>query len=265
MFARLNHIAIASDQYAINAKFYEALFGLKTAKNPRPARAVVVSDGHVGMNIIPRREGRTGGLDHFGLEVEDLEEALARIDKFDPTIKPVKRPPVRPYAAYSSHDPDTNIYDLSERRMQKDIYSEEREETARHFSHFALRTRNAEHCAEFYNEVFELASLNKKADDPNYYLSDGRMTLAILQWDMDDYLGMDPQRLGPDHIGFTVESIDAVKADLEDLTGQNPLMRSRPLGYGDEGKARLGLFKKCPLGSYHLTDIEGVYIDVAEA
>ena len=78
MFARLNHIAIASDQYAINAKFYEALFGLRTAKNPRPARAVVVSDGHVGMNIIPRREGRTSGLDHFGLEVEDIEEARAR-------------------------------------------------------------------------------------------------------------------------------------------------------------------------------------------
>ncbi len=149
--------------------------------------------------------------------------------------------------------------------MQKDIYAEEQEETVRHFSHFALRTRHAERCAEFYSEVFELSPLNKKADDRNHYLSDGRMTLAILQWDMDDYYGMDPQRLGPDHIGFTVESIDAVKADMEDLTGQNPLMRTRAMGYGDEGKARLGLFKKCPLGSYHLTDIEGVYIDVHEA
>ena len=149
--------------------------------------------------------------------------------------------------------------------MQKDIYAEEREETVRHFSHFALRTRHAERCAEFYNEVFELSPLNKKTDDRNHYLSDGRMTLAILQWDMDDYYGMDPQRLGPDHIGFTVESIDAVKADMEDLTGQNPHMRTRAMGYGDEGKARLDLFKKCPLGSYHLTDIEGVYIDVHEA
>ncbi len=265
MFARLNHIAITSDQYAINAKFYEALFGLRTAKKPRPARAVVVSDGHVGMNIIPRREGRTAGLDHFGLEVQDMEEARARITKFDPTIKLLKRPPVRPFAAYSAHDPDTNIFDLSEAKMQKDIYAEEQEETVRHFSHFALRTRHAERCAEFYTEVFELAPVNNKADDRNHYLSDGRMTLAILQWDMDDYYGMDPQRLGPDHIGFTVESIDSVKADMEDLTGQNPHMRTRALGYGDEGKARLGLFKKCPLGSYHLTDIEGVYIDIHEA
>lgn len=265
MFARLNHIAITSDQYAINAKFYEALFGLKTARNPRPARACVVSDGVVGMNIIPRREGRTGGLDHFGLEVEDIEEARSRVAKFDPAITLLKRPPVRPFAAYSAHDPDTNIFDLSEKRMQKDIYSEDKDETANRFSHFALRTRNAERCAEFYSEVFELNALNRKADDPNYYLSDGRMTLAILQWRMEDYADMDPQRLGPDHIGFTVESIDKVREDLDDLTGQNPLMRTRPLGYGKEGEARLSLFKRCPLGHFHITDIEGVYIDIAEA
>ena len=264
MFARLNHIAITTDHYAINAKFYEALFGLRTAKKPRPARAAVVSDGQVGMNIIPRREGRAAGLDHFGLEVEDIEEARSRVSKFDPSIKLLKRPPIRPFAAYSAHDPDTNIFDLSEKKMQKDIYSEKAKETLRHFSHFALRTRHAELCAEFYTEVFELNLLNKKQSDPNFYLSDGRMTLAIIQWNMDDYFGMDPQRLGPDHIGFTVESIDKLKLDLEDLTGQNPLMRSRPLGFGDEGKARLNLFKKCPLGSYHLTDIEGVYIAVSE-
>ena len=92
--------------------------------------------------------------------------------------------------------------------MQKDIYSEDREETRRQFSHFALRTRHAERCAEFYSEVFDLHLINNKADDPNFYLSDGRMTLAVLQWNMDDYYGMDPQRLGPDHIGFKVESIE---------------------------------------------------------
>ncbi len=75
---------------------------------------------------------------------------------------------------------------------------------------------------------------------------------------------MDPQRLGPDHIGFTVESIERVEKDIDDLTGQNPHMRCRALGYGTEGEARLALFKKCPLGSYHLTDIEGVYIDLTE-
>ncbi len=267
MFAKLNHIAIASDQYAINARFYEALFGLRSAKNYRPARAAVVSDGRVGMNIIPRREGRTSGLDHFGFQVADLDEAIARITRFDPSLTTIKRPPVRPFAAYSGHDPDANIFDISQAGtgFQKDVYAEEMDVTQRRFSHFALRTLNAERCAAFYSEVFELSTINKPHDDGNYYLTDGNMTLALLQWRMEDYADMDPQRLGPDHIGFTVESIEQVKADIDDLTGQNPHMRCRALGYGPEGEARLALFKKCPLGSYHLTDIEGVYIDLTEA
>jgi hypothetical protein len=61
-----------------------------------------------------------------------------------------------------------------------------------------------------------------------------------------------------------VESVDQVKKDLEFLIGENPHMRTRALGYGAEGEARLELFRKCPLGRFHLTDIEGVYIDVAE-
>jgi catechol 2,3-dioxygenase-like lactoylglutathione lyase family enzyme len=266
MFAKLNHIAITSDYYAMNARFYEALFGLKSAKNYRPARAAVVSDGVVGMNIIPRREGRCSGLDHFGLEVEDIDLAIERISKFDPSLSAIKRPPVRPFAAYSTHDLDCNIFDLSQRNIgfQEDVYAESIGKTERHFSHFAMRTRNAERCAEFYSEVFELALLNKKQGDANYYLSDGNMTLAILQWRMSDYDNMDPQRLGPDHIGFRVESVDKVKEDLDDLTGQNPHMRARALGYGTEGQARLELFKKCPLGSAHMTDIEGVYIDLTE-
>jgi len=54
-----------------------------------------------------------------------------------------------------------------------------------------------------------------------------------------------------------------VKKDMEFLIGENPHMRTRALGYGSEGEARLKLFQKCPLGRFHLTDIEGVHIDVA--
>ena len=78
MSAKINHVAIATDYYANNARFYEALFGMKTSSKPRPARAVPVSDGYVGLNCIPRREGRCSGLDHFGIEVDDIEETIAR-------------------------------------------------------------------------------------------------------------------------------------------------------------------------------------------
>jgi len=270
MSARINHVAITSDYYAMNARFYQALFGMTpgTSKLVSPARAVSLGDGYVGMTNIPRRDGRTSGLDHFGIEVDDLEDAIARMQKFDSSLHALKRPPMRPFAAYSAHDPDTNIFDLSQRNIgfQKDVYADNTGEDLRprRISHIALRTRHAERCAQFYAEVFGLSLLNRREGDENYYLSDGRVTLAIFQWKIADYFAQDPARTGLEHIGFTVESVDKVKKDMETMVGENPHMHGRPLGYGSEGEARLQLFQKCPFGCHHLTDIEGVYIDVAE-
>lgn len=265
MGVRLNHVAIASDQYAMNGRFYQALFGMKASSKPRPARSVSVGDGYVGLNCIPRREGRYSGLDHFGLEVEDIEDTLARMKKFDPALSAVKRPPVRPFAAYSAHDPDTNIFDLSQKDIgvQKDIYSENDWVQPRTLSHIALRTRHAERCAEFYTAVFDLKPAERPKDD-NFYLTDGRVTLMIIPWKIEDYYAQDPARTGLDHIGFKVESVEQLKKDMEFLIGENPHMHGRPLGYGSEGEARLKLLQKCPLGCFHLTDIEGVHIDVVD-
>ena len=265
MAARINHVAIASDQYALNGRFYEALFGMKPSSKPRPARSVVIGDGYVGMNCIPRRDGRYSGLDHFGIEVDDLDDTIARIVKFDSSLSALKRPPIRPFAAYSAHDPDTNIFDLSQKDIgfQKDVYAENSgAESPRHISHIALRTRHAERCAQFYMQVFDLKPADRPKDE-NFYLTDGRMILMIIPWKIGDYYAQDPARTGLDHIGFKVESVEQLKHDMEFLIGENPHMRTRALGYGSEGEARLKLFQKCPLGCFHLTDIEGVHIDVA--
>ena len=61
MSAKIRHIAIVSDQYALEGRFYEAMFGMKTAADTRPERAVTVSDGYVGLNINPRKSGRPAG------------------------------------------------------------------------------------------------------------------------------------------------------------------------------------------------------------
>jgi catechol 2,3-dioxygenase-like lactoylglutathione lyase family enzyme len=265
MAARVNHVAIASDYYAQNGRFYQSLFGMRTSSKPRPARSVVLGDGYVGLNCIPRRDGRYSGLDHFGIEVDDLAETLARIERFDRTLSAVKRPPIRPYAAYSAHDPDTNIFDLSQTSSgaQKDIYAENSWVQTRTISHIALRTRHARRCVDFYTEVFGLTLLDRPGDE-NFHLSDGRVTLMIIPWKISDYYGQDPARTGLDHIGFKVENLDQLKKDMDFLIGENPLMRGRALGYGSEGEARLKLLQKCPLGCFQLTDIEGVHIDAAD-
>jgi hypothetical protein len=69
--AHIKHMAIASENYALMGRFYEALFHLRTSPRAKPESAVVVGDGYVGMNINPRRSGRQAGFDHFGFEVDN--------------------------------------------------------------------------------------------------------------------------------------------------------------------------------------------------
>lgn len=266
MFAKLKHIALISDQYALQGKFYEAAFGMRTAENTRPERAVTVSDGYVGLNINPRKPGRPAGLDHFGLEVEDVERVFARLRDKYPTVQVVKRPSTRPFAGISTHDPAGNVFDLSQKGMENrtSVYVEDGGEHPRYISHLALRTLNAEQVAQFYIDVYELQEREKKSSDPNFYLTDGRITLILMPWKIADYHGTGIVRPGPDHIGFKVESLEALKERLQTLGDNNPHLRPRPLG-GREGEARLKLFAACcPFGQYHLADVDGVLLDISE-
>ena len=262
MTAKLKHIALVSDNYALQGKFYEAAFGMRTAADPRPDRAVTVSDGYVGLNINPRKPGRPAGLDHFGLEVDELEPVLERLRKY-PEVQVVGRPGTRPFAGLSTHDPAGNVFDLSQREMKNraSVYVEAEQPAARHISHIAVRTLQAERLAEFYAEVFGLRPAQR---DASFHLSDGRVALVLLPWRITDYEGTGIVRPGPDHFGFEVESLAAVKQRLQELGDDNPHLRVRELA-GREGEARARLFERCcRLGSYRMADVDGVLLDIAE-
>jgi len=266
MSAKIKHIAIVSDQYALEGRFYEAVFGMKTAADTRPDRAVTVSDGYVGLNINPRKAGRPAGLDHFGVEVEDAERTCARLRKRYPAIEVLKRPGTRPFAGISTHDPAGNLFDLSQENMENrtSVYVEAAREQARAISHLALRTLHVDEVAEFYVDLFGFERLKKKADDSNHYLSDGRITFILMPWSILDYEGGGIARPGFDHIGFRVENLQAVKERLQVVGDNNPHLRPFPVGAGPEGQARLKLFERCPYGTHHLADPDGVLLDLAE-
>jgi hypothetical protein len=118
--------------------------------------------------------------------------------------------------------------------------------------------------AQFYVDVFQLRALEKPAGDPNFYLTDGRVTLMVMSWNINDYQGSGIERPALDHIGFKVESVEGFKKELQALVGRNPSLSPSPVGAGPEGEARLKLFSKCPYGKHHLADPDGVMIDVCE-
>jgi predicted enzyme related to lactoylglutathione lyase len=266
MFAKIKHVAIVSDNYALMGRFYQSMFKLRLSERARPESAVAMGDGYVGMNINPRRAGRQAGFDHFGFEVEDVQLACGRLKDKYPAVQVLGRPSNRPFAGISTHDPAGNVFDLSQKGMEnrKDVYEDGDWQQDRYINHFALRTVMPEALAQFYVDVFELNPMERPADDKNFYLTDGRVTLAIVPWRINDYAGTGIERPALEHLGFKVESLEAFKNELDKLTARNHHLAPSPVGSGPEGEARLELFTKCPFGKHHLADPDGVLIDVCD-
>jgi len=269
MFAQINHMAMISPRYPMLGKFYEAVFGLKPSKTIRPAAAITIGDGYVGLNVIPRRDGYVEGLDHFGMVVDDVAPVLERMQKKHKHANIVKRPSARPFAAYSGHDPDGNIFDLAQKKddTRKEVYAEIAEQGRhqdRYINKFAIRTPNAEACAEFYRDVFELEPVNRKSEAPGYHLTDGRVTLSIMPWSIPVFEGISIKRPGPDHIGFHVENLDSFKAHVAEVGGMNPYLAPVPLGGSKESDVRKRFFEKHATGKWQMTDPDGSWIDITD-
>jgi predicted enzyme related to lactoylglutathione lyase len=268
MPAKINHVAILSERFSAAARFYQAVFGLKPPTNDPVVNAITVGDGYVGININPRKPGRPARLDHFGIEVDDAEATLATLKQNYPEVRVLKRPSNRPFAGLTTHDPDGNVFDLSQKKManRAAIYldTEKGWEQPRTVSHFAIRTLRPEKMAEFYADVFGLALANRKPDDEKWVLSDGRMKLVLVPWRITDYDGTGIVSPGPDHIGFKVESIDALKKDIAKVTSGNPDLEAKTLARSAETEARRQMVVKAGLGTFQMSDNDNVLIDVVE-
>ena len=80
--------------------------------------------------------------------------------------------------------------------------SREREHPRR-IHHIKLRVMNAPAIAAFYRDMFDLPEAEKALEDPNFYLTDGKMTLIIAPWKMSDFEGAGIDRPGFEHRRFS--------------------------------------------------------------
>ena len=269
MNAKINFLTILSEDNYSLGRFYEGFFHMRPTGTGRASEAVRISDGNIGLNIRPRLPGQPAQLDHFGIEVDDIEGALARIGENYPKLEWLDRTSDQPSKSVSTHDPDGNVFGLSQMGTQNSADFDEVETWTqdRVVDHIALRVLHPEQVADFYVKVFDLSPVDGPSQGGNFYLSDGHITLVIIPWRFSDFLETGISAQGMDHIGFRVESIAALKADMDRVTEQN--YRFRPsntvVGRGKEGLGRLVMFQKtCPLGRHHLADSDGLLIDVVE-
>ena len=269
MNARINRLTILSEDSYSLGRFYEGFFRMRPIGTKGPTESVSISDGHIGLDILPRLPGYRAQLDDFGIEVDDLELALGRIRESYPTIAWAEDLTDQPVGPVSTHDPAGNVFSLSQRGMKNhdDIDEIDSRKRDRAIDHIALRVLHPKQVARFYVRVFELSPLDGPPQGNNLYLSDGHITLVIIPWLIDDFEGTGITARGMDHIGFRVESIAALKADIDRVTERN--YRFQPstsvLGRGKEGAGRLAMFRRtCPLGRHHMSDSDGLLIDVTE-
>jgi len=274
MPTKIQHAAIVSENFVREAKFYEAIFGMKRSKPGseeeqkaiRNNYAVSISDGYVGVTVIGRKPGYIPGLHHFGVDVDDVDEAMSRIQKNYPEVAVLKRPSNRPFATYGAHDPEGNYFDLTQEGMsnRRDVYVQQQREQPRRIHHLKLRVMNPAKIAAFYRDSFDLTEAEKALEDPNFYLTDGKMTLIIAPWKMSDFEGAGIDRPGLEHIGFQVESVESVKTELAALREANAEMRERIISEPSEGERRLALIASCRHGQHQCSSPDGVFIDLSE-
>ncbi len=105
--------------------------------------------------------------------------------------------------------------------------------------HIALSTQDVDKTAKFYIDVFGMKEI-AKIDSPGargYYLSDGDLNLAILNFKNDAVAGVERGKdwSGIHHIGFQVDNLEAIAEKLA-AAGSKPRDDvNQALGVGHHG------------------------------
>jgi catechol 2,3-dioxygenase-like lactoylglutathione lyase family enzyme len=269
MFAKIRHIAMYTHNHPAVDKFYQSVFGMKrmtsntldeTGKqNPNRGH---ISDGVIGLAILPRYAGMQSGMDHFGFEVSDIKEYVRRMEQKYPKTMIAKGLDYVPFAGLRSYDPAGTQFDIAQAHIAnvREGYNESGWEQPRWINHISIRADDASRVAEFYERIFELKEAETYKDDCSICMTDGKVKLLLRPRDNRLYRGL---REGLDHFGFKVENLEMAKSDLAALGETSPQPPSGQF-VGGNGKKNEEDFRRCCLGEHFIADPDGVLIDMAE-
>jgi len=127
--------------------------------------------------------------------------------------------------------------------------------------HIALSTQDPEKTAKFYVDVFGMKQIGR-IDHPavgGFFLTDGDLNLAILKFKNDAAAGAEfgKEYAGLHHIGFQVDSIEAVAERLAAAGSERRDDVNEALGVGSAGKRYVNVEVK-------YSGPDGVMVDISE-
>jgi predicted enzyme related to lactoylglutathione lyase len=110
--AQIKHIAISSDDTEKLARFYQEVFGFRPSRpTPEGLKTIYLTDGHVELTILENtNQQNSNGLHHFGIQTDDLEDTVRRIEKMQPGKSVVRPESDAPGQAWLSDAAGNHIY-----------------------------------------------------------------------------------------------------------------------------------------------------------
>ncbi|MGH7784061.1 MAG: VOC family protein [Candidatus Binatia bacterium] len=270
MFTKIRHIAMYTHDHGAVTNFYQTIFGMKRMTSgtvdetgKQNADRGHISDGVIGMAILPRYAGIQSGMDHYGFEVADLKEFVRRMEQLYPNTQIAKALEYVPFAGLRSYDPAGTQFDIAQANVGnvREGYNESGWDQPRWINHVSIRADDPAAVAEFYEKIFELKEAETYRDDGSICMTDGKVKLLLRPRDNSLYRGL---REGLDHMGFKVENLEQAKNDLAALAASAPESAPRKLTVGLHGQLIEKDFQRCCLGQYFISDPDGVLIDISE-
>ena len=216
--SQIRHLATCTENNRRLARFYRLIFGMEEVWNEvaNSPYAFYMSDGYFNLNclLIHARlaeENRDVGINHYGFQIESMDEMRKRLGELDPPIKLAKRPADGRYTEIRILDPEGNGVDLAEQGWGS---GDERKIPG--IRHVGIKAEDPDRLADFYKFVFDMKEVDRKEISTTgtkaVYLSDGTVNLGLVK-------NPPVERPGIQLLGFQVESIQEIEERLSKPSG----------------------------------------------
>ena len=114
--AKIRDIALKVEDQEKTADFFKKTFGMTEAwRGPvreDGKRAIYLTDGYINMAVLPAR-GEREGIDHFGFQVEDMDDTVSTATAAGAKGDSAKKPRDGRFAEVGVHDPAGQLVDVS--------------------------------------------------------------------------------------------------------------------------------------------------------
>ena len=230
--ATLRYIAFISENPETLTEFYRRFLGTDEIGRS-PEGDISITDGFYNLTLFKKRPAlgemrMEPGLHYIGLEVDNLEEVNGRYLAINPRGMILQEPEDIHHGKIRIHDPECHPVSLSTQRFG---VPEGKEKSFPRIRHIAYNALDPETMLRFYTQVLGLREVpssyeRRNQGRDNRFCGDGKTNLAIHPFY--NRIEGHEARFGINHVGFLVNDMQAVMAELSSVLKIAPRPSTRP-------------------------------------